>query len=162
MGAIRIGSKVVGLHLFLEKEEQLNEVLEKLGTAVGKVVECRRIDVPLESRPKEVMVEEAKEMFNDERFWECHEILEKVWMDVGAKEALSPEVKLLQGMILVAAAFVHHQRAEDDVALSVLRRAAKKMEAWQEEAYLTLNINALKAEVKKILDSNQVARFLLV
>ncbi len=161
VGAIRVGSKVVGLHLFIEKEDQLNDALDRLGSSVGKVIDHRRLDVPLESKPKEVMIQDAKEMFNDERFWECHEILEKLWMDVGGREALSPEVKLLQGMVLIAAAFVHHQRAEDDIALNVLRRAKKKMDLWQDDQYLSLNISAMKGEIDRILDSGQVARFLL-
>ena len=64
--------------------------------------------------PKEQAIDEAVVLFNAERFWEAHEVLESLW-----RVAEGTEKKLLQGLILVSAAFVHHQKDESKVALGV-------------------------------------------
>ena len=47
-------------------------------------------------------------LFNAERYWECHEVLEGLWRQKKEGEKL-----LLQGIILICAAYVHHQKGEE-------------------------------------------------
>ena len=71
-------------------------------------------------RPEGELFSEARALFNSERYWECHEVLEGVW-----RKREGDGKTLLQGMILVCAAFVHHQKGEDHVALGVLERGVR-------------------------------------
>jgi hypothetical protein len=68
-------------------------------------------------------VAEARRLFNSERYWESHEVLEGVWRTLEGEERL-----FVQGIILVCASFVHHQKREEKVALGVLRRAQKQLQ----------------------------------
>lgn len=65
----------------------------------------------------------ARDYFNQERYWEAHEVLESVWRVSTGKER-----SFLQGLILVCAAYVHHQKGEREVALAVLRRAERQLD----------------------------------
>jgi uncharacterized protein len=74
-------------------------------------------------RTEQELFAEARELFNSERYWECHEVLEGIW-----RQKQGEEKRLLQGIILVCAAYVHHQKGEMSVALGVLERAVKQLE----------------------------------
>ena len=91
------------------------------------------------SLSKEEHVEEARAFFNAERYWECHEVLEGIW-----RNSSGAEKSFLQGMILVCAAFVHHQKGEPDVALGVMRRAVGQLD-WPQPRYLSVDAAAMKA-----------------
>lgn len=96
---------------------------------------------------------EARRLFNEERYWECHEVLEGAWRRRGGKEK-----QLLQGVILVCAAFVHHQKQEDGVALGVLARAARQL-SFPEQTYGGFDVPALGANVGEILESKRFREF---
>ena len=97
------------------------------------------------------LFEEARRLFNGERYWECHEVLEGVW-----RTKQGAEKTLLQGMILVCAAFVHHQKGEEAVALGVLGRAVKQLDF---RAYGGFDVPALKSDVDAIIRSGEFAVF---
>lgn len=99
------------------------------------------------------LLEEARRLFNDERYWECHEVLEGVWR---AKQGV--EKSLLQGIILVCAAFVHHQKGEEAVALGVMARAVKQLE-YPEPEYGGFDVSDMKREVKEIIQSREFWNF---
>ena len=63
-------------------------------------------------------VSQGRSYFNDERFWECHEVLEGVWKSIDGDEK-----KLVNGLILVAAGLVHYQKDEDETCISIFNRA---------------------------------------
>ena len=96
---------------------------------------------------------EARDLFNAERYWECHEVLEGVWRTKQGEEKL-----FLQGVILVCAAFVHHQKGEAKVALSVLRRAAKQLDYGAPE-YGGFDVARLRRDVDKLLKSGGLSVF---
>ncbi len=96
---------------------------------------------------------EARELFNAERYWECHEVLEGMWRQKQGKEK-----RLLQGIILVCAAFVHHQKGEEEVALSVLRRGANQLE-YSAPTYGSFRIPALKRNVEQVLQNAKFSNF---
>jgi len=97
--------------------------------------------------------EEARRLFNDERYWECHEVLEGVW-----RTKQGEEKRLLQGIILVCAAFVHHQKGEEAVALGVLGRAVKQLD-YSEPEYGGFNVVDLKRRVGEIIQSREFSNF---
>jgi hypothetical protein len=91
--------------------------------------------------------------FNDERFWECHEVLEGVW-----KNCYEGERDLVQGIILVAAALVHYQKFENDICLSILGRALDKL-AKSNGMYHDINIDTLRSKVQAIKNSEKISLF---
>jgi hypothetical protein len=106
-------------------------------------------------KPKDEAIRTAVEFFNSERFWEAHEEIEGVWRVSSGEEKL-----LLQGLILVCTAYVHHQKGEGGVAVSVLRRARKQLD-WSEPTYQGINLAGLRDRVDAILRGNQFEIFRL-
>jgi len=100
-------------------------------------------------RSKEGLIEEARGYFNSERYWEAHETLESVW-----RNASGEEKSYLQGLILVCAAFVHHQKREEEVALGVLRRAAKQLD-YGSASYYGVDVGRMQKRVDRILDARE-------
>ena len=95
----------------------------------------------------------SRNLFNDERFWETHEEVEALW-----KTKSGQEKEVLQGFILVAVAFVHLQKDEAKICLSVLKRALKKLEVPIRE-YEGLDVDLLRNRVRSILNSGKPAIF---
>jgi len=120
---------------------------------VAKVEFTRNLDEAPKHLETDEAIELAKSYFNQERFWESHEILESVW-----RIAKGEEKNLLQGMILVDAAFVHLQKREPGVALGVLRRAAKQL-VWRERSYHHIDVQELKAKVSKMIEGQRFEIF---
>src|SRR5690242_18930171 len=97
----RVSCKYLEFDVSVDKE-QLGVLVEKL-QPIGPLDHARHIVE--EKIEKEEALHMAKDYFNNERFWECHEVLEGVW-----KNTYKDEKDLVQGMILVAAALVHYQK----------------------------------------------------
>jgi hypothetical protein len=60
---------------------------------------------------------------------------------------------------LVAAALVHYQKNENDICLSILDRATKKLRATSEQYYHGIDVDRLKSIVAGILASEIVRPF---
>ena len=99
------------------------------------------------------ILSKARALFNAERYWECHETLEGLW-----RQKQGPEKRLLQGIILVCAAFVHHQKGEDGVALSILGRGAKLLD-YPHQSYRGFDVSRLRSDVRSILEDRQLTGF---
>ena len=65
------------------------------------------------------------DLFNQEKFFDAHEVLEDVWRD-----APEPERKFLQGLIQVAVAFHHHTRGNVVGCLSLLNRGGRNLSLY--------------------------------
>lgn len=102
---------------------------------------------------EEELFAEARNYFNSERYWECHEVLEGSWRNKSGEEK-----RLLQGLILVCAALVHHQKREDRVAMGVLRRARAQI-AFGSESYFGINLQALSRNVEEIISAGSFRIF---
>jgi uncharacterized protein len=61
-------------------------------------------------------------LFNAGEFYECHEVLEELWL-----QATGNERQLLHALIQAAAALLHHQRGNLKGAISVQQRAHTKL-----------------------------------
>jgi hypothetical protein len=113
----------------------------------------RDLNVAPPHRPEQELFLEAREYFNAERYWECHEVLEGIW-----RLKRGEEKWYLQGLILLCAAFIHHQKGEEKVALGVLRRAAKQLD-YPESSYGGFDVRGVKVLVDKMLQTGEIAVF---
>ncbi len=114
-----------------------------------KIEFWRNLDEPPHFAPRGQIVEEARSYFNGERFWESHETLEALW-----RSTIGEEKDLQQGLILVAAAYVHLQKDELEVALGILRRSLPKLR-WSERHYLGIDVEAVRKRIEEILKSGK-------
>lgn len=112
---------------------------------LAKVEFSKDLNIASPHKTKEALIEEARAYFNSERYWEAHEALESVW-----KGAAGEEKTYLQGVILVCAAFVHHQKGEEQVALGVLRRATRQL-SYGANSYFGIKVEELKKRASDIL-----------
>ena len=104
-------------------------------------------------REKQEAISEAVNVFNEEKFWIAHEILESVW-----KESKGQERDLVGGLILVCAGLVHYQKNEEDICISILARAFKKL-ADSSGVYHRVDIDRLKQILCNILKRSKVELF---
>jgi hypothetical protein len=102
---------------------------------------------------KDVAIRRAVQLFNDEKYWEAHEGLEYVW-----KNTTGIEKEILNGIILIAAAFVHDEKDEQDVCISILQRARKKLYRAS-GIYHGIDINRIADMISEIINTGRVERF---
>jgi predicted metal-dependent hydrolase len=102
---------------------------------------------------KEKAIKIGISYFNDERFWEAHEVFEGVW-----KKCFEGEKELVQGIILVAAALVHFQKDEKTICLSVLGRALQKL-GHTSGTYHDIDVDALRRKILEIKNSGEISPF---
>ena len=146
----RVSSKFIELDISVHKNN-LELLLEKL-SSIGQNSDSRLIIE--EEMEKSQLVKDGISYFNNERFWECHEALEGAW-----KQSQGEEKELIQGLILVAAALVHYQKAEDDICLSVLGRALEKLNDKSGQ-YCRINVDHVKQKVIEMLDKKEIFTFM--
>jgi uncharacterized protein len=103
--------------------------------------------------PKHESIMKTRQLFNDEKYWRAHEVLEPVW-----KESSHEEKDLLNGIILVSAAFVHDEKDEKNICIAILERALKKF-SKAEGLYFDIDIDQVKKNVLQIIESGCVQRF---
>ena len=120
---------------------------------VFEVEFTRDLNVAPAHRSEEELFTEAREYFNSERYWECHEVLEGIW-----RQRSGQEKSLLQGIILLCAAFVHHQKGEESVAQGVLRRALAQLDFPQPE-YGGFDVRRLHEQSDQMLKRSQFEPF---
>ncbi len=120
----------------------------------GETLTLRQLDLPTPppTSSRDVLTL-AKNLFNDERFWETHEEVETLW-----KTKNGDEKEMLQGFILVAVAFVHLQKNEARICLSVLKRALKKLDV-PIHRYEGLDIDLIREKVQEILKTENPVTF---
>ena len=133
-------------------ESDLDELIEKL-SSIGPLDHAKHVIEEIVE--KEKAISEGVDYFNNERFWECHEILEAVW-----KNCTGNEKFLVQGLILVAAGLVHYQKYEDDICISIFNRALAKLENSNGK-YHDINIDKIKETITKMINSKDVSSFLI-
>jgi uncharacterized protein len=120
---------------------------------IAKTEFTKDLNVAPPFKTEEELFAEARELFNSERYWECHEVLEGIW-----RQKHVGEKRFLQGVILVCAAYVHHQKGEQSVALGVLKRASKQLDFPAPE-YGGFNVEVLKRNVEEVLRTERFANF---
>jgi hypothetical protein len=153
MGAIirdsRVSTKYVEFDVSVDKSK-MDSLIQKLKPIAPLDHVKHVIEEHIE---KEDAIKLGISYFNEERFWEAHEVLEGVW-----KKCYDGEKELVQGIILVAAALVHYQKAENNICLSVLGRAQDKL-SHSTGMYHGINVDALRKTITTIIDSNKISLF---
>lgn len=149
MGNLRVSKSAVELDLLLDSKTNLDKAVQLLEGKIGPSLTIRQLN--LESLPIESLeaVKVGLDLFNEERYWESHEALELAW-----RKASGPEKEILQGIILLAAALLHLQKNEPDIALSVMKRAYGKLVGHHGE-YFGIDLGPLNEKVSKVLSAGR-------
>jgi hypothetical protein len=87
--------------------------------------------------------------FNEQRFFECHETLEKVWF-----KQQDPEKELLQGLIQLAVAYHHMLKGNQKGALRLLNRGLPRVRKYEPQA-LGLGLSDLCRTVESNVEQLQ-------
>jgi hypothetical protein len=146
----RISKKYIEFDTSISEDMDVKTIISRL-EAIAPLASYEEI---LERHmEKDRAIARAVQLFNDERYWEAHEVLEYLW-----KNAKGVEREILNGIILVAAAFVHDEKDEPDVCISILRRARKKFDQASSN-YRGININKIADMISEIINKGKVSRF---
>ena len=153
---IRISRFFIELDVGADQETVFMLTTEKFISSLGKIGSILFID-EITDEKKDASIEEtissAVYLFNMERFWKSHEVLESVW-----KNASGSTKKLLNGIILVDAAYVHLQKNELETYFSILRRSVEKLKDTPEHLY-NIHMKLLLQNVENILSEKKVFYF---
>ena len=76
---------------------------------------------------------EAIQQFNSWRFYDCHETLEDIWREVGAKSSESQLANFYQGIIKAAAGYHHLLRDNYEGTLKVLGDTFRLLSPYRPE-----------------------------
>jgi len=118
---LRVTPLALEFDLFLEGDDL--DPFFRAWAPLGEKLTAKRLDGAPVRREFARVLEEARALFNEERFWEVHEALEDPW------RAASGETKAwLQGLILAAAALVHFQKDEAGVGWRMMEDAIGRLE----------------------------------
>jgi uncharacterized protein len=96
---------------------------------------------------------EGIRLFNEEDFFECHEVLEELW-----SETLGPEKKFYQGLIQAAVALFHFGNENLGGARKLYQASLEKLDPYR-PVYQGLDVDqflaAMKSCFQELLDSAQ-------
>jgi hypothetical protein len=146
----RVSKKYIEFDISIAEDKDLGPTVERF-QVIAPLASYEEIMERFMEKDEAIM--RAVQLFNDERYWEAHESLEYVW-----KNATGTEKEILNGIILVAAAFVHHEKDELDICVSILHRAKRKLEGATDE-YYGINIAKVVELISNFIKTGQVRRF---
>ena len=145
---VRVARRFIEFDVSVAGEEILHRIIPNVFLIIA---EFESYEIVKEKNiPKEEAVDDARNLFNKEKFWKCHEILEGVW-----KQAEGEEKKILNGIILIAAALVHFQKGENEICMGILKRAHEKIKSGRGE-YYGIQLNSLEENLRKIIHSKTI------
>ena len=146
----RVSESFIEYDTSIPENTRLEEVTRKL-VSIAPLLEYEHIvDTKIE---KDEAIKIARNLFNTEKYWRAHEILESIW-----KNSYGNEKALLNGIILVAAAFVHHEKNENEICISILKRALMKLERAS-GYYFGIRLDEIKDLISEIVKTGNVQRF---
>lgn len=147
---VRVASGFLELDMSIPQSIELDKIKSIL-TKIGSFMEADKIiETELD---KNSSLDIARQLFNNEKYWKTHEVLEGVW-----KHSQGDERALLNGIILVAAALVHYQKGEYSVCISILKRALDKLHKAYGH-YHDIDIDLLKTHIMDIVNSVRISKF---
>jgi uncharacterized protein len=150
----RVSTEAIEFNMFARSDQELDDRKKLLTQRSFRIVNLRLLDTPPKVVDKREALAEGIQLFNEERFWECHESLEQAW-----HISKGVERDAIQSMILTAAAFVHYQKGEDEICLSILKRARAKLASVRD--YETVDLQVLEKNIDGILVSEKIQPFKL-
>ena len=99
------------------------------------------------TRPQTDFYEQGIDLFNEGRFFECHEAWEEIW------KRSDGEVKLFyQGLIQAAVAILHAQRGNLEGARSLYAKASAKLDQIPHE-HMGLAVGELRIELSRFIEA---------
>lgn len=146
----RISKKYIEFDTGISENKDLKKIIARLEAIAPLDGYEQIIERHME---KDIAIRRAVQLFNDEKYWQAHEVLEYVW-----KNATGIEKDILNGIILVAAAFVHDQKHEQGVCISILERAIKKFDRAS-GVYHGIDTNRIANMISKIINTGKVESF---
>jgi uncharacterized protein len=153
IGNLRVSSKAVEFDLFARDAHQLESREAALEKQFGRILTLRRLDQPTtQALDKMGILTEGVQLFNEERFWESHEVLEQIW-----HPAQGVERDIIQGLILTAAALVHAQKDRNETALKMLQKARDKLGTT--ENYEGISLDKVRLRITHLLKTGQPESF---
>ena len=146
---MRVSSMYLEFDVSIKKEE-LDDLITKL-KPIGILDHAKH--VVEEVIEKDEAIEKGRDYFNDERFWESHEVFEGVW-----KKSYGKEKDIINGIILVAAALVHYQKDENETCLSIFRRALEKI-GNASGKYHKIDVDVLRNKISNMIRTGAIETF---
>lgn len=149
----RITELAIELDLFAADQSSKQSAVKLLSDEYGKLLSERDLsEETLVVEDKEGVVRESVRLFNEQRYWECHETLEQIWR----KERDPVEKAVLQGVILAASALVHAQKSENEVCLGMIPRALEKLGRWEKPTYYSVDVKQLMEALRRMLETKRI------
>ncbi len=145
---IRISSYFVELDVSTKNNTSLrSDDLTFFGaiSTLGSLIQLEELSQIPEIISGEKAVMSSVFLFNMERYWKSHEVLEGVW-----KDSKGQTKNLLNGLILVDAAYVHLQKGENAIFFSILNRSLEKFKDYPEYFY-DIDMDILLKNINKII-----------
>ena len=154
---MRVTEVAIEFDLYSNDNSSKEETINGLSKEYGKFLLERDLTeenklAPTEQDKKKV-VDQSVGLFNEQRYWECHEAMEQIWR----KETNPQEKAVQQGVILSASVLVHAQKDEDAICLGMIPRALAKLSQWDEETYYALNVGTLRRSMEEIQKSGRIS-----
>ena len=146
----RVATEHVEFDTSVPERSDIEEILRQFNT-ISPVLEYELLTE--RQMEKHEAIRKAKDLFNNEKYWQTHEVLEPVW-----KGAHGEEKDLLNGIILIAAAFVHDEKDESSICISILSRAKKKL-SQSKGLYFGMDLDEINREVLRIIETGMIRRF---
>ena len=144
---LRVSRSAIEFDLFYSPAQSLESLLKKI-EPLGACLTAKRLDVPPPPVDPARIVQEAKTLWDEERYWEAHEVLEGLWRTL--KE---PEKNWVQGLILAAAAGVHLQKDEAAAAQSLSQEALRRLKGHP-STYYSLDLDAFFCRLAQLKPKN--------
>jgi uncharacterized protein len=149
---VRVSEIAVEFDLFSANSDSREKSLEVLLKHGPLLTERNLSDIQTVRRSKENVVNSSIDLFNEQRYWECHESMEEIW-----RLEPNPEEKAVQqGLILAASALVHVQRNEYEVCLGMFPRTLEKLKKWKGGKYYSFDPAKLIEALNRILDTKKI------
>jgi predicted metal-dependent hydrolase len=98
---------------------------------------------------------EAVHQFNTWRFYDCHETLEDIWRELGAKSGESQMANFYQGLIKAAAGYHHLLRDNYEGTLKVLGDTSRLLAPYRPET-LGVDVDGLLRAIETTLQAVRV------
>lgn len=78
-------------------------------------------------------IEEGIRLFNEQKYWECHEALEELWLE----DTQDPARNVYWAVIQVAAACIHYRESNILGAQGMIGKAKEKLKRCRDQNVLT-------------------------
>jgi uncharacterized protein len=155
---MRVTEVAIEFDLYATDTAAMEKSIEELSSEYGSVLLDRDLtkeetSFPTLYKDKVETVKESVDLFNEQRYWECHEAMEQIWR----RETNPTEKAVQQGMILSASALVHAQKDEDAICLGMIPRTLAKLDLWKGDTYYSLNVARLKRSMEEILKRGRIS-----